>query len=80
MPASLPLNEMTVAEKLRAMEALWDDLCRRGEVIPSPEWHGEVLAEREQLVTEGKAKFSDWDEARARITARCHEDSDSRPS
>ena len=72
MPATLPLNEMTVAEKLRAMEAIWDDLCHRGETVPSPAWHSEVLAERERLVTEGKASFSDWEEARARIAARCH--------
>jgi len=71
MSASLPLNEMTVAEKLQAMEAIWDDLCHRGEVVPSPAWHGEVLAERERLVAEGKAKFSDWEEARERIAARC---------
>jgi hypothetical protein len=70
---------MTVAEKLRAMEAIWDDLCQQGAVIPSPPWHGEVLAERDRLIGEGKASFSDWDEARARVTARCHEDSDSRP-
>jgi hypothetical protein len=69
MPATLPLDEMTVAEKLRAMEAIWDDLCRRGETIPSPAWHGEVLAERERLVAEGNATFSDWEEARGRIAA-----------
>ncbi len=79
MPATLPLNKMSVVEKLRAMEALWDDLCHRGEPIPSPAWHGEVLAERERLVAEGRAEFSDWDEAKARIAARCHEDPDSRP-
>lgn len=26
MPATLPLNEVTVAEKLQAMEARWEDL------------------------------------------------------
>jgi hypothetical protein len=79
MPSTLPLNEMTVAEKLSAMEAIWDDLCHRGETIPSPAWHGEVLAERERLVARGEATFSDWEEARGRIAARCHEDTDSRP-
>ena len=77
MAASLPLDEMTVVEKLRAMEAIWDDLCRR-DAIASPNWHGEILAEREQLIREGKASFSDWNEAWARISARCHEDPNSR--
>ena len=70
---------MTVADTLRAMEALWDDLCHRADAISSPPWHGDVLAERERLVAEGKASFNDWDEARGRIAARCHEHSDSRP-
>jgi hypothetical protein len=77
MPATLPLNEMTVVEKLRVMEEIWDDLCHRGEAIPSPAWHGDVLAERERLVAEGNASFSDWEEARGRIAARCHEDPNS---
>ena len=79
MPASLPLHEMTVAEKLRAMEAIWDDLCHRSEGIPSPAWHGDVLAERKRLVAEGQASFGDWAEVRERIAARCHENPDSRP-
>ena len=29
MDLALPLNEMTVAEKLRAIEILWDDLCAK---------------------------------------------------
>jgi hypothetical protein len=79
MQSSLPLNEMTIAEKLSAMEAIWDDLCHRPGAIPSPAWHGEVLAEREKLVSEGKASFCDWEEARDRIAARCHENQDPRP-
>src|SRR5437773_7709408 len=67
MPVTLPLDEMTVAEKLRAMEAIWDDLCHRAEAVPSPAWHGEILAESERLIAEGKASFSEWEEARGRI-------------
>lgn len=63
----LPLNEMTVAEKLQAMEVLWDDLSRNPEDIPSPAWHGEVLAAREQLIREGKTQFHDFDEVRDQL-------------
>jgi hypothetical protein len=54
MKPALPLDKMTVAEKLEAMEQLWDDLCRAPEEVPSPAWHAEVLAEREQRLHEGK--------------------------
>jgi hypothetical protein len=43
MEITLPLEKMTVAEKLRVMESLWRDLTRDEQQLESPEWHGEVL-------------------------------------
>ncbi len=63
----LPLDQMTVEEKLQLMEILWDDLSRHPENIPSPAWHGEVLAERERKIAEGKAKFLSLDEVRRHL-------------
>ena len=67
MSIKLPLNEMTVQEKLAAMEALWEDLTRSPETIESPEWHKEILDERRQRVGDGTAQFEEWDKAKARI-------------
>ncbi len=67
MDMPLPLNKMTIAEKLRAIETIWEDLLRDAENVPSPVWHSDVLAAREQRIREGKSQFSDWDEAKARI-------------
>ena len=67
MDLALPLNEMTVAEKLRAIEILWDDLSRNPEDIPTPAWHEEVLAARQKLIDEGQAKFIPFEEFRERI-------------
>lgn len=58
---------MSREDKLRAMEALWADLTRDDAELESPGWHGAVLRETEQLVRQGKAKFSDWQSARRRI-------------
>ena len=52
------------------MEALWDDLCRREEAVPVPQWHKDLLDERERLVREGKARFIDWETAKKRIAER----------
>ena len=60
----LPLNEMTVAEKLQAMELLWDDLSRNPQNIPSPTWHKDVLEARQRDIEEGRDKFIPWDEFR----------------
>ena len=67
MGATLPLDKMTVSEKLAEMERLWDDLCRCPEEVPSPSWHEDILVEREKLVAEGKMGFIDLDEAVERI-------------
>ena len=70
MPIILPLKQMSVSEKLQLMEALWDDLSRDADALESPEWHGQVLKEREDRIASGEAKFSDWDQAKLDIRKR----------
>jgi hypothetical protein len=48
MATMLQIDQMTLEEKLRAMEALWDDLCQREEDVPVPQWHKDLLDERER--------------------------------
>jgi hypothetical protein len=66
---NMPLlpDKMTIPEKLAAIELLWDDLCRIQDEVPSPQWHGKVLAEREKKLSDGEASFSDLNEAKKRI-------------
>ena len=70
MPTTLPIDQMTLAEKLLAMEALWDDLCRREAGLPVLQWHQDLLDERERLVRDGKAQFHDWETAKRRIAGQ----------
>lgn len=70
MSLPLPLSEMTLEEKLQAMEALWDDLSRNPEILESPSWHEEVLREREQRLSAGEERFVDWEQAKADIRRR----------
>jgi hypothetical protein len=70
MPVTLPLNEMSISEKLQLMEALWEDLSRNVEALESPEWHREVLEERERRIVSGEAGFSSWEQAKADIRKR----------
>jgi hypothetical protein len=67
MNMPLSLDKMTIPEKLAAIELLWDDLCRFPEDVPSPQWHGKILAEREKGLQDGDASFSDLNEAKKRI-------------
>ena len=67
MAKTLPLKTMTLQEKLAAMESLWTDLTGSAESIKSPSWHKQILGERRRRVANGKARFIDWDTAKAEI-------------
>lgn len=67
MPVVLPLQKMSRDEKLRAMEALWDDLSKDEDRFESPAWHAQALRDAERAVKNGKAKFTDWEQAKKRI-------------
>ena len=66
----LPLNEMSVEEKLQTMEELWQSLSVDPAAIKSPAWHEEELAERERKIESGEAKFVEWEKAKADIRRR----------
>ena len=70
MEITLPLEKMTIAEKLRVMESLWRDLTRDEEHLESPEWHGEVLRERATRVKQGKESLMDWETAKKQLRKR----------
>jgi hypothetical protein len=70
MDITLPLDRMTTAEKLRTMEALWADLSRDEETLPSPAWHEDVLREREERVQAGQEAFVDWEAAKKQLRDR----------
>ena len=75
MPIDLPLEKMTLADKLEVMELLWADISRQPTQLPSPDWHKDVLDERRRLVAAGKLKFLDWDTAIADLREELRGDS-----
>ena len=66
----LPLDDMTVEEKVQTMEAIWESLSADPEAVESPAWHEEELREREHKIAAGEAKFINWEEAKANIRRR----------
>lgn len=70
MPMTLPLSKMTLPEKLRIMETIWEDLSRHSDALESPRWHETILQKREKQIATGKARFSDWERAKADIRRR----------
>ena len=60
---SIPLDKMSLAEKLEAMEALWEDLSRTPADVPVPKWHRDVLKSRQ----ESPATWLDWEQVKASL-------------
>lgn len=70
MSSALALDQMTTAEKLRALEGIWADLLRNSADVPVPAWHRDVLDARQHRVEEGTSTFSAWPEAIQRLRDR----------
>ena len=64
MSTILELDRMTVAEKLQAIEALWESLRRNEDNIPMPQWHKDLLDQRAKDLKEGKDEVLDWEVAK----------------
>jgi putative addiction module component (TIGR02574 family) len=67
MIALAEIRELPLHEKLRMMEALWDGISPQEAELEVPQWHKDLLDERGQLITDGKAAFIDWETAKRQI-------------
>ena len=61
------IHQLTLQEKLIAMEAIWDDISSVEENLEIPQWHKDLLDEREKLIADVKARFIDWEAAKEQI-------------
>jgi hypothetical protein len=61
------IDKMSLRERLRAMEQLWDAVCREPGDVASPEWHRDILAQRKARAERGEARFLTLAELRSRL-------------
>jgi hypothetical protein len=59
------LSTLPLAQRLEAMEVLWESLSHDSAYDPSPAWHADVMAQRVREIGAGQA--TDWADAKARI-------------
>jgi putative addiction module component (TIGR02574 family) len=65
--SSAELDALTVPEKVRLLEQVWQSLCSHPADVSSPEWHAEVLRERSERLADGRATRISWAEAKAQL-------------
>jgi hypothetical protein len=73
MTVRLPLDKMTVEEKLQVMEAIWEDLTRNDEQFESPAWHEAALEERRAQEARGETSYIDWERAKEALRRRVND-------
>ena len=67
---ALPLQQMSQAEKLMALEALWADLSRHEADLESPAGHQTALAATEARALAGQEQPVDWEAAKKELRRR----------
>jgi putative addiction module component (TIGR02574 family) len=61
------IRELPLHEKLRLMEALWDGITPDEVQLEVPQWHKDLLDDREEAIRAGTAEVIDWETAKQQI-------------
>lgn len=64
---NIPIDKMSVSEKLEAFSFIWDRLGETPDAIPTPGWQQDELQRRSERLDSGESNVSDWDEAEVRF-------------
>ena len=70
MPAVMEsVRRMSADEKFTVINLIWQDIAASSD-IPVPEWHFDVLKEREQSLADGTAQLVEWEDVKAELLSR----------
>jgi len=61
------VRALPIIDKIRIMEAIWEDLRDRFDQMDLPQAHKEILDGRRARVEEGSARLLDWDAVKSTI-------------
>jgi len=68
MTAPLKYDEIPMQEKFIIMEELWENMSHKAEDNGfTPDWHLDVLANREKSIQDSQSMFSDLESAKERL-------------
>lgn len=71
---SIPLDKMSLTEKLEVMEAIWADLSRTPDDVPVPQWHRDVLKTRRDT----PATWLEWEQVKESLRAMARQEGEAR--
>ena len=60
------LHKLSVKEKIKVVQTLWDDIAKEQSLLTLPLEHKRILDERIQKIDSGNAKFKSWAEIQSK--------------
>ena len=70
MIAQTEIRKLPLSEKLELLEAIWSELSSDPDNIVVPDWHKDILDERQHGVEQGSMNAIDWELAKQQINRR----------
>ena len=70
MQNTIEIRHLSREEKLKVMEAIWEDLSKEDAQVESPEWHQEALRETDRRLKSGQENILDWHDAKKELRER----------
>ena len=67
MIAQAEIRQMTLPEKFALLETVWAEISTDPSQVEVPQWHKDVLDQRDLALQEGRAVVLEWDEAKKQI-------------
>lgn len=61
------IRRMSFPEKVALLETVWSEIAAEPSQVEVPQWHKDILDERDLALKEGRATVLDWDEAKRQI-------------
>jgi putative addiction module component (TIGR02574 family) len=54
------LHKLSLKDKLKIVQALWDDIAKEQTIDSLPTEHKQILDQRINLINSGNAQFTSW--------------------
>jgi putative addiction module component (TIGR02574 family) len=70
MIEAMEIERMSLADRLQAMELLWDSMVAHPDKLESPAWHKKILEKRLAKVEAGKGEFLTLVQLKKRLAKR----------
>jgi len=69
MIAQEEIRKLSLQDKFELLETVWAEISSDPEQIEVPQWHLDILNEREAALKEGRTTVLDWEDAKRQIRA-----------